>query len=416
MSEQQSCRFDFTDKNQTVVGCTLHPKERRVLTPQTRHEVLAQLVKDGQWAGPALPLSAAGPAPASLPAVPDSRLPATAPTPTYDLVAYQTPDGQTVSLSVALFRQMLCPEANDAQARYMLGWCQHNRIDPFSNEAYFSIMSNKPVIQVSKDAWFRRMERHPAFVSHDSGIIVETSLQAIKEAIISGFDHYLVSDALRQKIVADFTAGRVSDPKGIPERLIVRKRGMFLGEKDTLLGGWAEIRRNDRPHPYLFQIDKKGWETRKKEGGDNNFWIEKAPFMIWKTALKNCARLAFPELSGLFGQPELPEDFDPATAADYELTTHNTNADKRRLFVLGRDVPPPVGPLAYPQLHALAGGLYDGKGISELTGAEMARFLARVELAAGGDPQTLSELQGLLDHTACKEPMPPLHAPTETAA
>jgi len=192
MSEQ-SCRFDFTDNNQTVVGCSLHPKERRVLTPQTRNEVLTQLVKEGKWAGPALapPAAIAEPPPAS-PSLP-----------------------------------------------------------------------------------------------------------------------------------------------------------------------------------------------------------------------------AFPELSGLFAQPELPEDFDPATAADYELTTHNTNADKRRLFALGRDVPPPVGPWGYTQLHALAGALYDGKGISELTGAEMAGFLARVELAAGGGPQTLSELQGLLDEqAACKETIPPLHATT----
>ncbi|MBM4259448.1 MAG: hypothetical protein FJ147_26560 [Deltaproteobacteria bacterium] len=117
--------------------------------------------------------------------------------------------------------------------------------------------------------------------------------------------------------------------------------------------------------------------------------------MVWKASLKNCCRLAFPELSGLIAQPEAGDDC-AASLADAKLTALNSLAQKRRLFAVGRDVPPPLGPLGYGQLHALAEALYEGR-ISELTMSEMSALIDRVELAAGGDPHTLSELLRFLD-------------------
>lgn len=262
MHEQELCQFDFTDRNQCVIACRVHG-EREVLKPTTREAVLNELLKAGKWAGPNPSCSE------TAPVVPSASLP-TPVSSSYDVVEYHTPDGQTVSLSATLFRNMICPEANINQSHYMLLWCAHNGIDPFAHEAHFMVVAGRPVIMVSKDAWFRRMERHPSFVSHDSGLIVEAALQTIKEALVGGFDHYLISDVLRQKLLTDFAAGNVSEPTGIAARLTVRKRGQYVGQ-DTLLGGWAEIQRSDRPHPYLFQIDKKGWETRKREGGESHF-------------------------------------------------------------------------------------------------------------------------------------------------
>lgn len=388
MSEKEPCQFNFTDRNQYVIACRVHG-ERETLKPATREATLSELAQAGKWAGPprSLPVPSSSPQSTELPAVPTTS--------SYDVVEYCAPDGQAVSLSLSLFRTVFCSEANDTQARYMLGWCQHNRIDPFSNEAYFSVMSGKPVIQVSKDAWFRRMERHPQFSHFDSGIIVELSLNELKAAVLGGMgDQYLVAQAVKDRLLQNALEGKSLDPKGFPSRFIVRKRGQYVAAAETLEGGWAVIHRKDRPHPIEFHINLEGWQGRKQNGDENIFWIQKAPFMIWKTALKNCTRLAFPELSGLIAQPEA--DFDPAALADAEYTAPSSLAQKRKLFAVGRDVPSPLGPLAYPQLHAVARALYDGKGISELTMMEMAALIDRIERATGGDPHTLDELQTLL--------------------
>jgi hypothetical protein len=288
------------------------------------------------------------------------------------------------------------------QARYALSWCSHNRIDPFSNEAYFAVMEGKLVIQVSKDAWFKRVENNPRFVSHDGGIIVETALKTIKESILGGMDDYLIAPALKEKLLAEFLEGKESDPKGVSPRLVVKKRGIFLAAGEHLLGGWAEVRVNDRPHPYRFEIDKDGWQTTMGSEKENVFWRRKGPFMAWKSALKNCCRLAFPDLSGLMSQREAPEDFDPAEAADYELAQRAPL--QRKLFAVGREVPPPVGPLDYPALHRLAVENFDGRGISELAVHELTVLVETVERAAKGDAETLRAMQEDLSHGRTESP------------
>ena len=302
-----------------------------------------------------------------------------------ELIEYTAFEGVNVALTVQMFREMLCPEASDKQSWYMLQWCAHNRIDPFANEAYFSVMGSKPVVQVSKDAWFKRMERHPGFSHHESGIIVETTLDHIKTNVMLGGDDYLVSEALKQSILE----GKEQEKK-IPPRFTAKKKSHYLDAEENLLGGWAAIYRKDRAQPYSFSVNKEGWEQKTSQGGENVFWKAKAPFMIWKTALKNCTRLAFPELSGLLNAPEAREEL--TEIADAEFTAPNSNEQKKALFAIGKRVPAPLGPLAYPELHALAGELYGGKGISELSMREMGQLIELASRAVEGDEQTLRDL------------------------
>lgn len=112
--QQQLCQFDFTDSHHTVIVCKVHG-EREVLRPTARNATLQELANTGRWGGPALSLPVADSSPhlVTVPVdeAPRSLTPSGAPS--YDLVEYHTPDGQAVSLSVSLFRAMLCPEAND---------------------------------------------------------------------------------------------------------------------------------------------------------------------------------------------------------------------------------------------------------------------------------------------------------------
>ena len=406
--EEQKCQYAFTDRNKNVIACSVHPNEREILPPSKRRQILTRLVDDGKWGGQDLmgetvvlvnpqreevPLSDTTEAPKQEVARHVALRPAASSTlPAPRAVSYDTFDGQKVELTVQAFQSLICPAATQDQAFFMLQWAAHNKLDPFAGEAWFAVIDGKPSLQVSKDAWLRRVEAHPRFVSHDGGIIVETSLQNIKESILGGMDDYLIAPQLKEKLMADFMDGKALEPKGIAARIKVMKRGIFHDPKDQLLGGWAEITVKDRPRPYRFEIDKEGWQTTTGQGQENVFWRRKAPFMAWKSALKNCCRQAFPELSGLMRVPDKETDFDPAAAADVELTQRCTTAQLRALHASARHVPLPVGPLNHDALHQIAVSNYDGRGLSELTLFEMSALIDTIEQAVGGNQEILQAI------------------------
>ena len=403
--EEQKCQYAFTDRNKNVITCSVHPNEKEILPPSKRRQILTRLVDDGKWGGQDLTgevdavdlvLTPSVPQPVE----PDRQRPKkfieiyrpSVSAAREETVSYDTFDGQKVELTIQAFQSLICPAATQDQAFFMLQWAAHNRLDPFAGEAYFAVIDNKPSLQVSKDAWLRRVEANPRFVSHDGGIIVETSLQNIKESILGGMDDYLIAPQLKEKLMADFMDGKALEPKGIAARIKVKKRGIFHDPKDQLLGGWAEITVKDRPRPYRFEIDKEGWQTTTGQGQENVFWRRKAPFMAWKSALKNCCRQAFPELSGLMRVPDKETDFDPAAAADVELTQRCTTAQLRALHASARHVPLPVGPLNHDALHQIAVSNYDGRGLSELTLFEMSALIDTIEQAVGGNQEILQAI------------------------
>lgn len=400
---QRGCQFDFDGPEKA--RCAVHVYEVVNLTLETRTKTLQYLIDQGKWAGAPLDLPPIKDKPlklkpkeekmetkpdeakkVELPSLDEKNVQTTEPR----QLTYETFDGQKIEMSTRLFASVLCPDANREQSYYMLSWCAHNRVDPFANEAWFAIIQGKPVIQVSKDAWFRRVERHPALEWLDDGIIVETTPERLKDAVLTGNDDYRLPPALEKTLLE----WAMSEKKNLPHlspRLTIKKRGQFVADGETLLGGWSEIKRRDRPKPYVFEVNKEGWEG-KKDGQDNTFWRAKAPFMIWKTARKNNCRQAFPELSGLMSQQERdPTEFDAAQVADYEF--NQTDMLRKRLFALGAKVPAPVGPLHYKKLHALAVVNFDGRGISELNHMEMHKLLAMIQRAANEDEAILQDIQ-----------------------
>lgn len=413
---QQLCQFNFTGKGENIIACSVHPNEREVLNPNIRKARLTFLLSHGEWAGRVLredetdtdtvdlqpPIEQPTFTPTVVPPVTD-QLPATRPV-TTDLVEYATPDGQQVSISVKMFQEMLCPQASAGQARYMLHWCAHNRVDPFGGEAYFSVMDNKPVIQVSKDCWLRRGERHPQFNDYDSGILVECSLNEIKNAVVAGMgDDYLIPQPVKDRLLAEALEGKALDPKGFPARLTVRKRGQFLADAETLKGGWSVVKRKDR-EPRLFQIPLEGW------AGPSHFWHEKTgkrSFMIWKAAVKNGFRLSFPELSGLLAQPDAPEEIsrtkESGGYARPQIEAPSRARLLRELHYNGQQVPFPAGPLDHDALHALAVVLFDGKSIGELSISELSAFIAQIITAQTDEEQNYDLADIRRDATATPE-------------
>lgn len=423
----KTCAVDFTDQTKNIAACRIHPFEKWVLRPDTRDEIIANLVSQGKWAGEQPMLTEQKEKPLKLtpkpevtarpvekqtpPPQPAAQLPSTLNH--NELVEYETPEGQQVAISLQFFADCVCPQTKGKPqfAAYMMGWCKHNRIDPLSGEAYFSVMKEaekdrdgnktgvwleKPVIMVSRDCWVRRMDRHPALEWHDGGLVVEVSMKRLQAAVIGGMgDDYLVPQAVKEKLLELALSGKASaslspDAEG---RILVRKRGQLVGEGERLDGAWYQIKRKDRPTPLLTEINLEGW---KKE---SPFWKSMEPWMIFKTAQKNAIRMAMPELSGLVTAQE-PDTIDAADAADRELHIEHSQLStlRRRLFGIGQTVPLPVGPLEYPQLHALSKENFDGKGISELSGSELQAFVDLIQRAADGEQDVLdgiqSDLQG----------------------
>jgi hypothetical protein len=376
-----TCLWRWTDKAKTVLQCTVHPDERQIVRPEDQEHTERLLRAGGQWADPPTPAPEKDPPPAGPeqatrnPPVPAERAPALVPTVQqggHEVVAYTSIAGTRVHLTIEGFQSLLCKMANKQQAQFMMAWCQHNRIDPFSNEAHFSIIDNQPVIQVSKDAWFKRMEQHPDFAGHDSGILVRTSRQALTTAALLENDDYVMAPAMRTALL---------DPKAqLPDKLTVKKRGQFVDDGEDLVGGWCTIRKRSRPAPILFQIPLKGWEQQKRNNEPNVFWDRKQSFMIWKSALKNGARLAFPDLSGMLGVPEYDDDGEHEAGGE-DTTESHRKALLGTLHACGAEVPPPYGPLNHLALHTLAAARYGVTSLAQLTVAQLSDLCGHVTVA-----------------------------------
>ena len=379
MSEER-CLWHWKDSAQTVLECTVHDNERQVVRPQDKDEVVRLIKEAGEWldADPLAP-SPGVPAPPP-PAVTTPALVPTVSQQSGEVVEYDSIAGTKVTLTVEGFQTLLCRQANRQQAQFMIAWCRHNRIDPFSNEGHFSVIDGQPVIQVSKDAWFKRMEAHPDFAGHDSGILVRAQRATLTTAAAIDNDDYVMTEAMKKALLAPKAA--------LPDKLTVKKRGQFVDDGEELVGGWCTILKKSRPAPILFQIPLKGWEQSKRSGEVNVFWERKQSFMIWKSALKNGARLAFPDLSGLLGVPEFDDEgtddarpLREVPRAEGLTTEEQRKALLQTLHAAGADVPPPHGPLNHLDLHHIAAALYNVDSLAMLTVAQLSDFCGHVTVA-----------------------------------
>jgi hypothetical protein len=135
-----------------------------------------------------------------------------------------------------------------------------------------------------------------------------------------------------------------------------------------------------------------------KDGGENVFWSRKAAFMINKSARKNCAKLAMPDLSGLINTPERSEDGALKLEYDQSLTD---DAQKhiliRMLHANGRKVPGPIGPLSHEELHKLSLDMHNGRGLADLTRGELSAFCNTVTAAIDNNEDVLKAMEKILN-------------------
>ena len=143
--------------------------------------------------------------------------------------------------------------------------CRYAGLNPWLKEAYCIKYGNEPATMVvGKEAFMKRAESAPGYDGIDAGIIVTTG------------------DA------------------------ITYRKGTLKLPGEELLGGYAEVYRKDRSHPYRIEVSFEEYAGRKKDGSLNSQWSKKPATMIRKVALVQALREAFPDnFSGLYSEEEV---------------------------------------------------------------------------------------------------------------
>jgi phage recombination protein Bet len=170
------------------------------------------------------------------------------------------------SLTITDVKTYFCPAAQDTDAYIFLEVCRSKGLNPFLREAYLVAFEDKKAgefktsIIVGKDAFVRKAEEHPDFDGFRAGLIIQDAEGAIH------FD----------------------------------REGEFMTKDETLLGGWAEVKRKGISSPFKAAVSLT--EYRK----DNHFWKDKPATLIRKVALVHALREAFAEtFGGLYDQSEM---------------------------------------------------------------------------------------------------------------
>ena len=173
------------------------------------------------------------------------------------------------NLSVEIIKKYICPKATDQEAYMFMQLCNLQGLNPFLREAYLIKYGDEAAtIITGKDTFTKRADKLPQYDGFKAGIIV------------------------------------VDNSKQCQYR-----EGSFLAPGETLLGGWAEVFRNDRSHSFRNEVSIEEYARKKKDGSLMSNWKSMPATMIRKVPLVQSLREAFPdEFGGMYSPEEMPVD------------------------------------------------------------------------------------------------------------
>ena len=184
-----------------------------------------------------------------------------------------------VELTPETIIKYLCPEATFEEAVLFLQVCKHRNLNPFIPGEVFLIKYDKgePAdTVVGKYAFTKKADAHPDFRGYHAGIIVMN------------------------------TEGKIEEREGtfyLPKGKNAKEGDVF----ETLLGGWARVRRANR-EDIISKVALHECIRYKKDGSPTRSWREQPATQISKTALVRALRDAFPaELGGIYTDGEVVE-------------------------------------------------------------------------------------------------------------
>lgn len=176
----------------------------------------------------------------------------------------------------------------DQEVLMFVELCKAQHLNPFLNEAYLIKFGTSPAsIVVGKDVFVKRANRNEHFEGMKAGIIVETS-----------------------------------------DGEIVEREGSVKGKKDTLLGGWCEVYRDDRKFPIKSSVALEEYSKPQAT------WKSMPMVMIRKCAMVTALREAFPEdLQGLYDSCEIKDVPDKLPQKEVVIGKA-TSEQKRKILAM----------------------------------------------------------------------------------
>ena len=178
--------------------------------------------------------------------------------------------------------------------------CKYAGLNPWLKEAYCIKYGNEPATMVvGKEAFMKRAEKTPGYDGFEAGVIV-----------LSGGE-------------------------------VIYRTGTLKLPEEEIMGGYAEVYRKDRSHPYRIEVAFDEYAGRKKDGSLNSQWSKRPATMIRKVALVQALREAFPEtFTGLYTAEEVGTNEPEANSSDVFLGEQDVAAISQQ---------DPVGQTAVPQ-------------------------------------------------------------------
>lgn len=169
--------------------------------------------------------------------------------------------GQEVKLSYMIVRNFLTKgnaNVTDADLTQFISICKYNQLNPFLGEAFLIKYGDQPAqMVVTKEALMKRAEANEHYQGMKAGIIVKQADGSI-----------------------DY------------------REGTFFMEDEKLVGGWAEVTRDDRKQTFVSRVNLREYNLGK------SIWLSKPSTMIRKVAIVQALREAFPAQLGAMYTPE----------------------------------------------------------------------------------------------------------------
>jgi len=204
----------------------------------------------------------------------------------FDSIPESVRSKQITDLTEEDIKNYINPHATMQEAGIFLRLCQARGLNPFLKEAHLIKYSPGDAAQfvTGKDAFTRRAEVNPHVKGWKAGIII-----------------------------------RMAATKDSPAGPIERREGAFKLPEEELLGGWAEIHRDDSIFPFKYEVTFDEYIGKKKDGTVSKMWKEKPCTMIRKDALVGGLRESVTsEFGGMYDPMEMGGDVLEAVYQEVE--------------------------------------------------------------------------------------------------
>jgi phage recombination protein Bet len=190
------------------------------------------------------------------------------------IVRYTTDSGVAIALSPQTVRDYLVSgdgDVSDQEVVMFLELCRAQRLNPFLREAYLIKFGRGPAsIVTGKETFLKRAEKRESFDGFEAGITLLVGGQTERRE------------------------GALLDP-----------------EREKLIGGWANVWRKDRAHPFFVEASFDEYAGRTRDGSLNRQWSRMPATMMRKVPLVQALREAFPNaFGGLLSPEEIGVDGD----------------------------------------------------------------------------------------------------------